>query len=146
MISMNLVFAQILIIFGYVAVGLGAGKLGLVNPEQRKYLTRLCSDLMLPFTILSAASMQVGSDGFRSLAIAMAVMFAVIGGTMALSMAACRVLHGERKLSVGMTSLIAFPNLTFLGLPLGIALFGEIAVLYNSAALIAFNVVFSLFN
>ena len=41
MISMNLVFEQILIIFGYVAVGLGAGKLGLVNPEQRKYLTRL---------------------------------------------------------------------------------------------------------
>ena len=79
MISMNLVFEQILIIFGYVAVGLGAGKLGLVNPEQRKYLTRLCSDLMLPFTILSAASMQVGADGFRSLAIAMAVMFAVIG-------------------------------------------------------------------
>lgn len=144
MISMNLVFAQILIIFGYVAVGLGAGKLGLVNPEQRKYLTRLCSDLMLPFTILSAASMQVGADGFRSLAIAMAVMFAVIGGTMALSMAACRVLHGERKLSVGMTSLIAFPNLTFLGLPLCMALFGEIAVLYNSAALIAFNVVFFL--
>ena len=144
MISMNLVFEQILIIFGYVAVGLGAGKLGLVNPEQRKYLTRLCSDLMLPFTILSAASMKVGADGFRSLAIAMAVMFAVIGGTLILSMAVCRVLHAERKLSVGMTSLIAFPNLTFLGLPLCIALFGEIAVLYNSAALIAFNVIFFL--
>lgn len=139
---MNLVFEQILIIFGYVAVGLGAGKLGLVNPEQRKYLTRLCSDLMLPFTILSAASMEVGGDEFRSLAVALVVMFVVIGGTMALSMAACRVLHTERKLSVGLTSLIAFPNLTFLGLPLCLALFGELAVLYNSAALIAFNVVF----
>ena len=71
---MNLVFEQILIIFGYVAVGLGAGKLGLVNPEQRKYLTRLCSDLMLPFTILSAASMQVGADGFRSLALALSLI------------------------------------------------------------------------
>lgn len=144
MISMNLVFEQILIIFGYVAVGLGAGKLGVINPEQRRYLTRLCSDLMLPFTILSAASMEVGGDGFRSLAIAMAVMFAVIGGTMALSMAACRMFHTERKFSVGLTSLIAFPNLTFLGLPLCMALFGELAVLYNSAGLIAFNVAFFL--
>lgn len=142
MISMNLVFEQILIIFGYVAVGLGAGKLGLINPEQRKYLTRLCSDLMLPFTILSAASMEVGGDEFRSLAVALVVMFAVIGGTMALSLTACRGLRAERKLSVALTSLIAFPNLTFLGLPLCMALFGELAVLYNSAALIAFNVVF----
>ena len=142
MISMNLVFEQILIIFGYVAVGLGAGMLGIINPEQRRYLTRLCSDLMLPFTILSAASMELGADDFRSLAVAMAVMFAVIGGTMALSLAACRAFHAERKFSVSLTGLIAFPNLTFLGLPLGLALFGELAVLYNSAALVAFNVVF----
>ena len=37
--SMNLVLQQIAIIFGYVAVGAAAGKLGVINPEQRKFLT-----------------------------------------------------------------------------------------------------------
>ena len=55
--SMQLVLQQILVIFCYVAVGVGAGKLGIIDPDQRKYLTKLCSGLILPFTILSAASM-----------------------------------------------------------------------------------------
>lgn len=140
--SMSLVLQQIVIIFGYVAVGLGAGKLGVINPEQRKFLTKLCSSLMLPFTILSAASMEVGAEQFRSLGIALCVMFLVIGGTMAASLFLCRTVHADRKLRAAMTSLVSYPNCTFLGLPLCLALFGQIAVLYNCAALIAFNVLF----
>ena len=140
--SMNLVLQQILIIFCYVAVGLGAGKLGIIDPEQRKYLTRLCSGLILPFTILAAASMELGAEGFRSLGIALGVMFLIFGGTMACSLLLLRVFHAEDKFRAAMTSLITFPNCTFLGLPLCQALFGEIAVLYNCAALIAFNVLF----
>lgn len=140
--SMTLILQQILIIFSYVAVGFAAGKLGIINPEQRKFLTRLCSDLMLPFTIMSAASMDLGTEGFRSLGIAMAVMFAVIGGTLLVNQAARRVFHLERKLSVAVTGLTTFPNLTFLGLPLCLALFGQIAVLFNAAGLVAFNVLF----
>ena len=140
--SMNLVLQQIVIIFGYVAVRAAAGKLGVINPEQRKFLTKLCSSLMLPFTILSAASMEVGAEEFRSLGIAMCVMFLVIGGTMAASLFLCRVFHADKKLRAAMTSLVSYPNCTFLGLPLCLALFGQIAVLYNCAALIAFNVLF----
>ena len=54
--SMKLVFAQIMVILLYVAVGFAAGKIGLINPEQRKYLSGLCSNLILPFTILSSSS------------------------------------------------------------------------------------------
>ena len=140
--SMGLVLQQILIIFGYVAVGLAAGKLGVINPEQRKFLTKLCSSLMLPFTILSAASMEVDGAAFRSLGIALCVMFLVMGGTMAVSALLGRSLRTEQKLRSAMTSLVTFPNCTFLGLPLCMALFGQTAVLYNCAALIAFNVLF----
>lgn len=140
--SMTLVLQQILVIFCYVAVGMAAGKLGIINPEQRKFLTKLCSSLILPFTILSAASMQVGAEGFRSLGIAMGVSFLSMGGAMAGCILLSRVFHAEKKLRAAMTSLISFPNCTFLGLPLCQALFGEIAVLYNCAALIAFNVLF----
>lgn len=140
--SMTLVLQQILVIFCYVAVGMGAGKLGLINPEQRKFLTKLCSSLILPFTILSASSMEVGAEGFRSLGIALGVIFLMIGGAMVGSLLACRVFHTEDKLRAAMTSLISFPNGTFLGLPLCQALFGQIAVLYNCAVVIAFNVLF----
>lgn len=140
--SMGLVLQQIFVIFGYVAVGTAAGKLGLINPEQRKYLTKLCSGLLLPFTILSAASMEVDGSAFRSLGIALGIMFLVMGSTLAVSTFAGCALHGEKKLRAAMTSLITFPNTTFLGLPLCMALFGQMAVLYNCAALIAFNVLF----
>lgn len=140
--SMQLVLQQILVIFCYVAVGVGAGKLGIIDPDQRKYLTKLCSGLILPFTILSAASMELGAEGFRSLGIALGVMFLVFGLTMTGSLLLFRAVRAEDKFRAAMTSLITFPNCTFLGLPLCQALFGEIAVLYNCAALIAFNVLF----
>lgn len=140
--SMHLVLQQIFVIFCYVAVGMGAGKLGIIDRNQRKYLTKLCSSLILPFTILSAAGMEVGADGFRSLGIAMGVSFMVMGGTMAGSFLMFRAFPAEDKFRAAMTSLISFPNCTFLGLPLCQALFGEIAVLYNCAALVAFNVLF----
>ena len=140
--SMQLVLQQIIVIFCYVAVGVGAGKLGIIDPDQRKYLTKLCSGLILPFTILSAASMELGAEGFRSLGIALGVMFLVFGLTLAGSLTFLRAFRGEDRFRAAMTSLITFPNCTFLGLPLCQALFGEIAVLYNCAALIAFNVLF----
>lgn len=140
--SMNLVMQQILIIFGYVFVGIGAGKLGIIDSEQRKFLTTLCSSLMLPFTILSAASMEVGQETFRSFGIAVGIFFLIMGITLAAAIVLGKALHVERKLRSAMTSLITFPNCTFLGLPLCMALFGQMAVLYNCAALIAFNVLF----
>ena len=140
--SMQLVVQQIIVIFCYVLVGVGAGKLGIIDPDQRKYLTKLCSGLILPFTILSAAGMEMGPEGFRSLGIALGVMFLVFGGTMAGSLLLFRVFHAEDRFRAAMTSLITFPNCNFLGLPLCQALFGEIAVLYSCAALIAFNVLF----
>lgn len=140
--SMQLVLQQIIVVFGYVIVGLTAGKLGIINPEQRKFLTKICSTLILPFTILSAASIDVEAEGFRSLGLALFVMFLIMGGAMAASLLTSRAVHAGHKLRAAMTSLIAFPNCTFLGIPLCQALFGEIAVLYNCAALIAFNVLF----
>ena len=116
--SMQLVLQQIIVIFCYVAVGVGAGKLNIINPDQRKYLTQLCSGLILPFTILSAASMEIGGEGFRNLGIALGVAFLIMGGAMAGSLLLSRLFHGEEKFRAAVTSLISNPNCTFLGLPL----------------------------
>ena len=49
--SMQIVFEQILIIFGYVIVGYVAGKKNLITKEQQRYLSKLVSSLILPFTV-----------------------------------------------------------------------------------------------
>ncbi len=79
----------------------------------------------------------------------MAALLAAMAFTLALYVCvtgASLAVHRARRAPMGMravcTSLLTYPNCTFLGLPLCRALFGEMAVLYNASALIAFNVLF----
>lgn len=138
--SMQMIFTQILTIFLYVAVGFAAGKLRIVNPDQRKYLTRICSDLVQPFTILSASSLVISATEMTHLGIATVVMFGMFASTsLCMLIATRRKSAAERALY---TSLATYPNATYLGLPLCTALFGSIAILYNAAVTIAFNVLF----
>lgn len=141
MLPMDKVFTNILVILLYVVIGFVSGKIKLINPDQRKYLTRLCSDLILPFTILSASRQTLDATAVTNLGFALAVMFAVFGGTMSVSL----LVFGKQSkpaVRAAGTSLVTFSNCTFLGLPLCQSLFPEIAVLYGVAALLAFNVLF----
>ena len=139
---MRLVFSQILIILLYVAVGFGAGRARLIDPGQRKYLSGLCSNLILPFTILSASSQEVGGREMGGMLMALGFTFAVYICVIVASLAVNRARGTAPGLRAATTSLLTYPNCTFLGLPLCRALFGEMAVLYNASALIAFNVLF----
>ncbi len=139
---MRLVFSQILIILLYVAVGFGAGKARLILPEQRKYLSGLCSNLILPFTILSAASQSVDGRDMAAMLAAMGFTLALYGCVTGASLALHRAHRAPRGIRAVTTSLLTYPNCTFLGLPLCRALFGDMALLYNASALVAFNVLF----
>lgn len=140
--SMQLVFSQILIILIYVVIGFCAGKVHLIDPNQRKFLSRLCSELILPFTILSATSKELTGSDVRNLLIATALSFGVLLGTTGISLLIHKASGAGRMRTAALTSLITYPNCTFLGLPLCLALFGEIAVLYSAVMIIAFNVLF----
>ena len=142
LLSMRLVFTQILVILLYVAVGFVAGKARLILPEQRKYLSGLCSNLILPFTILSAASQQVDGRDMAALLAAMLFTLALYLCVTGASLAYHRAKRAPKGMRAVCTSLLTYPNCTFLGLPLCRALFGEMAVLYNISALIAFNGLF----
>ena len=139
---MQLVFSQILIILLYVLVGFAAGRLKLITPEQRKYLSGLCSTLILPFTILSASSQDVGGQQMRGMMVALVFLLAAYLCVTLVSMAVHRATGAPPEMRAAVTSLLTYPNCTFLGLPLCRALFGDMAVLYNASALIAFNVLF----
>jgi len=139
---MNVVFTQILVILLYVLIGFAAGKVGLIDPEQRKYLTRICTNLIMPFTVLSAASQAISGRDLTNLLMAAALFLAVYCLTTALSLAALRALRTPEPVRVTATSLVTYPNASFLGLPLCRALFGEMAVLYSTISLVVFNVLF----
>ena len=140
--SMDIVFAQILVILLYVAIGYIAGKSGLIKPEQRKYLTRICTDLILPFTIISASSLTVSRQDLLYLAMITGLVMLLFILTSAAALGIQTLRHTPRPLKIATASLVTYPNCTFLGLPLCRALFGEIAVLYNAVAVVAFNVLF----
>ncbi len=140
--SMQLVFSQILIILIYVMVGFCAGKLHLINPEQRKFLSKLCSDLFLPFMILAATSRELSSQDVKNMFIAAAVGFFVMLSTTGLSLLYHKLTKAGREKSAVVTALVTYPNSGFLGIPLCMALFGEIAVLYGALMIMVFNALF----
>ena len=72
--SMDVVFTQILVILLYILVGYAAGKLRLIDADQRRYLTALCTNLILPFTILSASNQVVTLKQIASLGLSMGLM------------------------------------------------------------------------
>ena len=138
--SMNVVFTQILVILLYILIGYAAGKLRLINADQRKYLTTICTNLILPFTILSASNQSIGLRQMAELGLSFALMLGLFIATTALAM---RLQHRTpTPTKVTTASLVTYPNCTFLGLPLCRALFGDIAILYNAVAIVAFNLLF----
>ena len=140
--SMELVFTQILVILLYIALGFVAGKTGIISPDQRKYLTHLCSNLILPFTILSGSSQEVAREELLSLVSAIVLMLVIFGTVTVLSLVFHRLKGTGQGIRTVSTGLLTYPNCTFLGLPLCRALFGDIAVLYIAGAVISFNVLF----
>ncbi len=139
---MMLVFRQILCILLYILVGYVAGKIHWIGPELRKDLTTLCANLILPFTILSSSRQTLDAQGFKNLGIAVAVILLVFGLTLAVSLLIHRLRRSGNAIRAASTGLVTFPNCTFLGLPLCQALFGDMGILYNVAALLVFNVLF----
>ena len=72
----------------------------------------------------------------------MTVILLVFGLTLAVSLLIHRLRRSGNAIRAASTGLVTFPNCTFLGLPLCQALFGDMGILYNVAALLVFNVLF----
>lgn len=138
--SMDVVLTQILVILLYILVGYAAGKLRLINAEQRRYLTTLCTNLILPFTILSASNQILTLEQIAMLGLSLVMMLGLFAATT--FAATCILRHRPAPVRATLSSLVTYPNCTFLGLPLCRALFGDIGILYNAVAMVAFNVLF----
>ena len=119
--SMQIVFEQILIIFGYVIVGYVAGKKNLITKEQQRYLSKLVSSLILPFTVLSASSMEASGQDIVNVAIAVALLFSCMALTSAGCMLYAKIKQVPEKKRGAYTGLCTYPNCRFIGMPLWIA-------------------------
>lgn len=112
--SMQIVFEQILIIFGYVIVGYVAGKKNLITKEQQRYLSKLVSSLILPFTVLSASSMEASGQDIVNVAIAVALLFSCMALTSAGCMLYAKIKQVPEKKRAAYTGLCTYPNCTFI--------------------------------
>ena len=140
--SMDVVFTQILVILLYIVIGYVAGKAHLIDAGQRKYLTTVCTNLILPFTILSASSQSLTLRQMADLGLSFLVMLGLFIATTFAAMRLQAARGVPMPARVTTASLVTYPNCTFLGLPLCRALFGDMAILYNAVAMVAFNVLF----
>ena len=140
--SMNIVFSQILVVFLYVVIGYAAGKAGVIDPGQRKYLSGLCSSLIVPFTVLSAADQRLESGQIADIGLLFIMILLLFIATTGVSLLVQRFLGADEADKVTTAALVTYPNCLFLGLPLCRALFGDIAILYSVAFVAAYNVLF----
>lgn len=140
--SISVALIQILIIFGYMLVGFSAGKLNIINPEQRKFLSSLITSVTLPFTIIAATNVETRKEDLASLFLATLIMLVtyLIVSVASILIANARRLPQDEKAAI--TGLITYPNSAFIGLPLCTALMGSWGTLYGAGAIAAYNIVF----
>ena len=142
MLSMDVVCTQILVILLYILIGWTVGKCGLINAEQRRYLTSICTNLILPFTIVSASNMAVTRLELADLGLCIVLIFGLFIAITAIALVIQGRLGIPMPARVTTAALLTYPNSNFLGLPLCRALFGDIAILYNAVFLVAYNALF----
>ena len=119
--SMQIVFEQIPTIFGYVIVGYVAWKEeNLIDKKEQAalILQNLSTSLILPFTVLSASSMEASGRDIVNVAIAVAASFSCMALTSAGCMLYAKIKQvPEKKRAAWTRDLAHILICTFIGVP-----------------------------
>ena len=134
----GIVFHQVVIMFLLLAVGFILIKLKILSPEVNRGLCGILLKLVIPSSIISAYIKPFSVEQANQLALAfgLALIFhlmAALYGTL--------VFRKKEELNHKMQRLaIVYSNCAFMGLPLLLAIFGEIGVFLGSAFIAIFNI------
>ena len=122
-----------------IAVGVVVRKIGLVNDQISGALSKILINVTLPATLIMGMqrefSAELMADGLLVFAIVLCKQLLFFGLGMALSRL-FKIPKGRRGV---FTAAIAFGNVTFLGIPVIMAIFGEYALFYLAMGQIAFH-------
>lgn len=142
MLSTEIIIQQTIIIFAYVAIGWYTTKSGLVGGEHTQLFSRFVTGVTLPLNLLAATNVEAAPGMLLN----MVWMFLLVIGMLGLATVVGlwmgrRLGYSPAKRAV-FTGLCAYPNMSFMGIPLCGALLGAVGVMYNPACSLAFNLLF----
>ena len=124
-----------ILLFGYVAVGYGCNKLGILDEVTNSKLSGLLVKVAMPAAVLASSFGQIGLGigvilQALMMTVGMYVLFQVVSKLLA------KLFHWEPTVEV----MLTYSNIMFMGLPLVRSMYGEGAVIYVVLFVMVFNV------
>jgi len=137
--DMGSIINQMAVLFLILAVGYFAARIGILNEDANKAVTRLVTNIVMPcliFDSMLGSGLEIsGKDAFTFLFLAAASFVIILG----VAFAAPFILRVPKKDAGVYRFLVAFSNVGFVGYPVSQAVFGEKSLFYVALYCIIFN-------
>jgi len=128
--NMRATIGELAVLFILLALGYFGCKLKALTPDTGKVLTKLVFNITLPATILNAVlGSGFGIGGGDTVIFMLFVLLAFLV-YMAIALLSARILIKEKKQRGLYAFMIAFGNISFMGLPVAQAILGAEAIIY----------------
>lgn len=128
----RIVFTQVLILSGMMALGYALGKKGYLTRKDSDLMTKLILDIFFPCSVLVSAGNDYGGESFgQTMLVVVVYFFMLLLFTFIARIFASAMKMKEDDMLV-FTRSIGYPNNGFMGLPLCTAVFGAQGTLWAS--------------
>lgn len=132
-------FSEMLVLLFAIVLGYAANRLGILDAEMNRKVSRLLMTFTMPCTILAAV---VTGDALPGLAEVLSILEAAVvfyAMEAVFMLAVPRLLGGTAAQKGVWRYTLAFPNVGFIGYPVAVALFGPDALFYAVVLALPFN-------
>lgn len=132
-------FSEMLVLLFAIVLGYAANRLGILDAEMNRKVSRLLMTFTMPCTILAAV---VTGDALPGLAEVLSILEAAVvfyAMEAVFMLAVPRLLGGPAAQKGVWRYTLAFPNVGFIGYPVAVALFGPDALFYAVVLALPFN-------
>lgn len=132
---MNEVVTQLIMLFGYIAVGFVCNKVHILDEVSDKYFSKLLLEITLPASIIASSIGQDDTDKMQA--------FIILGLAVAIFLFLPLLGAGFQKLTKCEDTyklMLTYSNLGFMGIPIMNAMYGDTGTFYASLFMMIFNV------
>lgn len=133
---------QMLVFSILILVGVYARKKQVINPSNIPALTQLVFNYAMPAIILTGALGNEPRIGGTQLGHTFAIVLASLACLIVLSMMLGRLLNFKKEERGAVTVMTTFTNISMMGIPMVYSLYGHEAMIYITAFLLPYNLLF----
>lgn len=133
---------QMLIFSILILVGVYARKKQVINPSNIPALTQLVFNYAMPAMILTGVLGNEPRIGGTQLGHTFAIVLASLACLIVLSIMLGRLLNFKKEERGAVTVMTTFTNISMMGIPMVYSLYGHEAMIYITAFLLPYNLLF----